>query len=138
MNYYMRRPEALSWDRLGLQLLSPIPKFEDARAKESRHQRRGIKFGAAQGLTPGLTQTVLKTGGMASRDVHRGRLQFDFAPADSMTICRCPLVSATLAVFLAVNNRSRLSDARALHFDMPTSRRGGFELLLMAALGNSR
>jgi hypothetical protein len=59
-------------------------------------------------------QTVLKTAGMASSDVDRGPLQFDFAPADSMTVSRCPLVSTRLAVFLAVNNRSRLSDARAL------------------------
>src|SRR5712692_5121212 len=47
-------------------------------------------------------QTVLKTAGLPSIDVHRGPLQFDRTPSDSRTVRLCPAVSVTLAVFLAV------------------------------------
>jgi hypothetical protein len=49
-------------------------------------------------------QTVLKTAGLPSTDVHRGPLQFDRTPSDTRTVRHCPLVSVKLAVFLAVSD----------------------------------
>ncbi len=81
---------------------------------------------------------VLKTEGMASREGPQRSAAVRFCASRFHDRLPCPLVSATLTVCLAVNSRSRLSDARALYIDAPTSCRGRFELLPKAALGNSR